>query len=1023
MSDTSANTQLKTNTDLQGLGTAFGIQVLISFGVILVFSLILRPYHRVIYEPRSKFAPDSKKPLPLTKEPLSWIQTTRKVDILLAVDKIGLDAVMYLRFIKFCVHFFLCATVFAVPLCLFHYFIMPAPPKPTTRRSKAKVSYSLELLTISNIHFKVEEFGGDTDPNFYYWFYMYSSLLWMASLWCYYNLYVIWRQFTHLRRHWFKTAEFNNGHHNKTLLLSGVPDELKSEEKLQRHYEKLFEKESYGNFQLIVGRDSKKLTTLVTEHLKCTEKMEKTLIKFLKSSKGKRPTHSEDGQKVDSINFYSKKLNELEEQIYDLRVNGDKKLEQDSSAFISFDTILSCHKVAKKLEHPLNIGGVLDPSVKLCPNYDDVIWKNVGLSKSALRGRRFLTIAIFIAIALGWTGLVSFVTVLTQLDTIKTFSPQLALLINENKFFTIFFTSILGPLLLASLNLLLPIILRYLTVFQGVKTNEGVEKSVLRKYYFFLLYQFLLTTGVTTLLVTYFSSLNLNPQTGEQIVEKTNADGTTTTNGVFNTLLTPIASGFLKFSTTFIILASQSLTGYSIEIAQAVPLLSNMIKRRFFNLTPRQDYIWFTTVSICLFRLLFYRRSIYSTIRIIRCVYFMLEIYLSDKNIAAFSFTYSIMKYQILYVYETRVETGGTWWPKVSTLILIGLFLCQFTTAGVLSMKIWIENSGRSRGPVIMATIAPAATLLFWFYINRTFAVNTKFVSEDLSSYAAAFQKETENFNLEEEVFNPAFAKPLPKIWLPSSLENKVEQFHKLEYSSLEDYLKKKNPYMFDNQRNNANDSSSTLGSAFDVAKAHRLAAQAQRNDDFVRRETMKRMSALGNPIQLGGELRGYEADSLKYRQQYSSDNFGFSDYEGRPLMVEDRPESPHYMQSTGNMYPQPNNQEIGSQNVGHPQELSQSQMRYGQTQYTNQPQNPQPYYQNSRPSPQQQFQPHQSSALHYQRQPQLAGSVISTASHRSANSSHNPAGYQQSSQHHQRNFPQQRYPQSNHVKNNYNQG
>lgn len=45
-----------------------------------------------------------------------------------------------------------------------------------------------------------------------------------------------------------------------------------------------------------------------------------------------------------------------------------------------------------------------------------------------------------------------------------------------------------------------------------------------------------------------------------------------------------------SLSTAFIILASQGLTGFSIEIAQMFPLFLNFLKRKLFKLTPRQEF-------------------------------------------------------------------------------------------------------------------------------------------------------------------------------------------------------------------------------------------------------------------------------------------------------------------------------------------------------------------------------------------------------------------------------------------------
>lgn len=73
---------------------------------------------------------------------------------------------------------------------------------------------------------------------------------------------------------------------------------------------------------------------------------------------------------------------------------------------------------------------------------------------------------------------------------IRELSPAFADFVERYEYLTIFFASILGPLLLSLLNFVLcPILLRFLTAFQGFSTKSGVDRSVLRKYVSFLLFQ------------------------------------------------------------------------------------------------------------------------------------------------------------------------------------------------------------------------------------------------------------------------------------------------------------------------------------------------------------------------------------------------------------------------------------------------------------------------------------------------------------------------------------------------------
>jgi hypothetical protein len=158
----------------------------------------------------------------------------------------------------------------------------------------------------------------------------------------------------------------------------------------------------------------------------------------------------------------------------------------------------------------------------------------------------------------------AFVLSLIEIKRIRELSPSLADFVESYEYLSIFVTSILGPLLLSLLNfVLLPILLRFLTKFQGFSTKSGVERSVLRKYISFLLYQFLLLIGLGfgyTLVSNYF-----NPDDAKDENEKTLP--------LYIQLLQKMSDKQTFSSTTFIILASQGLSGFAVEIAQLVRIL------------------------------------------------------------------------------------------------------------------------------------------------------------------------------------------------------------------------------------------------------------------------------------------------------------------------------------------------------------------------------------------------------------------------------------------------------------------
>jgi hypothetical protein len=83
----------------------------LSGGLFLLFCWI-RPYNSNVYAPRAKHADEKHRPIPLDRKPFSWFRAVKQVKEQELVEKIGLDAVVFLRFLRMIRNIFLTLTVF-----------------------------------------------------------------------------------------------------------------------------------------------------------------------------------------------------------------------------------------------------------------------------------------------------------------------------------------------------------------------------------------------------------------------------------------------------------------------------------------------------------------------------------------------------------------------------------------------------------------------------------------------------------------------------------------------------------------------------------------------------------------------------------------------------------------------------------------------------------------------------------------------------------------------------------------------
>jgi calcium permeable stress-gated cation channel len=87
--------------------------VVISTVVFLIFS-ILRPRHKIVYAPKLKYASEKRAPPPIDDGLFSWLRPVWSCTDEYLLDKIGLDAVLFLRFWRMCRNIFICLGVLGV---------------------------------------------------------------------------------------------------------------------------------------------------------------------------------------------------------------------------------------------------------------------------------------------------------------------------------------------------------------------------------------------------------------------------------------------------------------------------------------------------------------------------------------------------------------------------------------------------------------------------------------------------------------------------------------------------------------------------------------------------------------------------------------------------------------------------------------------------------------------------------------------------------------------------------------------
>jgi Calcium-dependent channel, 7TM region, putative phosphate/Late exocytosis, associated with Golgi transport/Cytosolic domain of 10TM putative phosphate transporter len=162
-----------------------------------------------------------------------------------------------------------------------------------------------------------------------------------------------------------------------------------------------------------------------------------------------------------------------------------------NAGFVTFRCLGTTQAVLQMVHHQTPF----DMEVLDAPRPDDIFWTNVGRSHYDLQVGQLLSLASTIALCLLWTIPITFIASLSSVEAISTQIPVLGKLIEKSPFIGKLF-EILAPLLVKVVNGLLPVILEYLTKFEGPVSGSIIVASLFTKLAAFMIIQTFFVSAV-----------------------------------------------------------------------------------------------------------------------------------------------------------------------------------------------------------------------------------------------------------------------------------------------------------------------------------------------------------------------------------------------------------------------------------------------------------------------------------------------------------------------------------------------
>ncbi|KAF9934010.1 hypothetical protein FBU30_003728 [Linnemannia zychae] len=681
----------------------------INLGTNIALSLItlgafcwLRPKNGVIYARKYKASPEEKRAPKLEEGYFSWMRPVWSCPDEVLVQKIGLDAVVFIRFVRMCRQIFIALAVLGCgALIPINVISTIRSYKEDKNNQDSAPADKIALLTISGIQN-------------YDWLWAHVAAMWVFST--IFGLAILhgYRSFLKLRIQYFESEEYQENMASRTLMLAGLPDNLQDDTKLATFMSSLGTRDQ--PLQAVVGRKVDKLPELMAEHKKMVTALEKVMAKYFADSNKlpeKRPTVRLGaipicGTKVDAIDYYSQRIEELTDQIDRTRLEISKS-QPTNYGFISYPTIQAAHRVAKEFSNPIvfrSRSKMLDPpDLFLSPVPKDIIWFNVANPKALRKSRRIIVNVFFFIGSLLFFIPMGSLTLIAKLDRITGLFPASKQWFTDHPFAAGMVQSLLPILALDILMLIVRKLIVYLAWFQGNITKSSTDRSTLAKFYLFFTLNNLIVFAFSGTILGFFAQL-------KTILDSFHFDLAT-----WN-----LIKEFLTGKVNYVEVLSENVIGTSLfwvnymslrnfgallDLSQIVSLVLHWAKR---TVTPRESKAM-DKPDVFDFPLFFSGQLFSLTVALLYSVISPLVLFFAAVYFSLASLVY---KYQLMYVFRTKVETGGRLFRVVYNRLFAALLLFQIVMIGVLNLKTAHKHS-------IAVIPLPILTILFKLFLSRTY--------------------------------------------------------------------------------------------------------------------------------------------------------------------------------------------------------------------------------------------------------------------------------------------------------------
>lgn len=647
----------------------------------------LRPYNSVVYATRAKYADSKHMPPPIGKGLFGWVKPLMQTKEPELIRTVGIDAAVFMRVNR------MLRAIFTILAAIGCGILIPVNVAASNQLLKTN-GWSTGVFYLLTPQYMT---GNQS-------LWAYVAVAWIFDLVICYFLWRNYRAITRMRRQYFESEDYQRSLHARTLMLTDIPKDMRSDEGIARITDQV--KATPDMPKTSIARNVKDLPDLVEQHEKCVRELEEHLAKYLKNPDRlptTRPTckpHKEDrsfgsyakGQKVDAIEYLTERIRSLETEIKEVRSGVDRRNAM-SYGFASYEQISSAHSVAYAAGDKKHQGAF----IHLAPKPNAIIWKNMNMLQAQRKRRDFVNGMWIVLLTLIWVVPNLMIAIfLSNLNNLGRLWPAFQRSLQAHRTWWAIVQGVAAPAITTAFYFYLPSIFRKFCIKAGDITKTSRERHVFRNLYSFFMFNnlivFSLFASVWQLVVAIIK--------GESYAE---VDP-----------FKKIVIGLCQVSTYWISWMLQRNLGAAVDLSQLWTLIWGSYSRRFLSPTPRAlielsapqafDYaayynyfLFYATVGLTF-------AVLQPLILPVAALYFWIDSYMK--------------KYLLMYVFITKYESGGMFWRSLFNRLLFMTLFGNIIVALTLVGVSFIETNWP-----MLAALAPLPLLLMGFkiYCKRTF--------------------------------------------------------------------------------------------------------------------------------------------------------------------------------------------------------------------------------------------------------------------------------------------------------------